>query len=217
MLLAEALLLLALDPLSGRLKAERAGAQSVLKAALLLELASLRELTLHEGKLVLQQALPSYHLLVEDVHQRLRQRSPASPEQTLRRRSLAPSGLAQLLLQGLADRDVLHRDGQRSFWLFGQRNYPVRSIQAQRDAHALVDRGLNSASQELKPFAALILLRRSGLAVKLMELPVAEAIGKRLAQLHRNLHADDSPIPAHDRPALLTMWAIGEALEAAPE
>lgn len=213
MLLAESLLLLALDPLTGRFKRERAGDQTVLTAALLLELAALRELVLQDGKLQLLQALPSYHLLVEDVHQRLRQRPSASPEDTLRRRATAPSGLAQHLLQGLADRDVLHRDGRRRYRLFGPRDYPVRSMQAQRDAHALIERGLTGTSFELKPVAALVLLRRSGLA-GLLALPVEEAIGSRLAQLHKAMHAKISPIPAHDQTALRTIWAIGEALEA---
>jgi hypothetical protein len=215
MLLAESLLMLALDPLSGRLKREWAGSQTVLTAALLLELAALRELVLQDGKLQLQHALPSYHLLVEEVHQRLRQRPPTSPEDTLRRRATAPSGLLQLLLQGLADRDLLHRDGRRRYRLFGPRDYPIRSMQAQHDARALIERGLSSDVHELKPIAALVLLRRSGLAGELLQLPVAEAIGKRLAQLHKSLHANDSPIPEHDRLALRTIWAIGEALEAA--
>ncbi len=214
MLLAECLLLLALDPLSGRFKNQRALDQRVLRAALLLELASLRELVLRDGKLVLQQHLPSYHLLVEDVHQRLRGRAPVSAASTLRQRGIAASGLADRLLQGLADRDVLHRDGRRSFWLFGRRDYPVRSMQAHHDAHALIERGLIGPGFDLKATAFLILLRRSALCGRFVDLPEQEAIGKRLGQLHRSLYSPASTIPALDQPALRTMWEIGEALEA---
>ncbi len=214
MLLAECLLLLALDPLSGRIKNQRTLDQRVLGGALLLELVTLRELLSSDGKLVLQQDLPSYHLLVEDVHQRLRGRTPASAFDTLRQRGITVSGLADRLLQGLADRDVLHRDGRRTFWLFGRRDYPVRSMQAHHDAHDLIERGLGGPGFDLKATAFLILLRRSGLCSDFVELPRQEAIGKRLGQLHRSLYSPDSEIPALDQPALRTMWEIGEALEA---
>ena len=100
MLIAEQLLLLALDPLSGDWLDRAAADPAVLTAALLLELATLGDLRLQAGQLQLQPGPPNYHLLIQDVRARLQQTTPATAAQLLANRHITPSGLAGQLLRG---------------------------------------------------------------------------------------------------------------------
>lgn len=214
MLLAESLLLLALDPLSGRLLARCGRNPAVLRGAMLMELVVLRELQLEQGRLVMMGDFPDYHRLVEEVHRRLHALCPAEAGQLLRARSLAPAGLADELLQSMADRDILHRDGRRRWWLFGPRDYPIRSMQARKDARGILQQAVDPAHTDLRGLALMLLFDRSGLAESLLEPALRRAIHSRLAALQPAM-AEAAGFAAADRGAVQALWAIGDALVSA--
>ena len=209
MLIAEQLLLLALDPLSGDWLDRAAADPAVLTAALLLELATLGDLRLQAGQLQLQPGPPNYHLLIQDVRARLQQTTPATAAQLLANRHITPSGLAGQLLRGLAARDVLHRDGKRRYRWFGEQRYPIRSMQARQDALRRIERALAS-SDALDGIALLILLHAAALGTRLLTPDMATQLKQRLLGLDAEIK--HGTLPPDRAQALRSMVAIGDAL-----
>jgi hypothetical protein len=71
-------------------------------------------------------------------------------------RRLSP--LPQVLLDGLARRDLLHRIRDWKFWSADATRYPVRSLQARNEAIAMLQRASEPNDEDDFPGMALLLL-----------------------------------------------------------
>jgi len=148
MLIAERLVLLALDPLSGRLVPLRRGtrADTLCAAALLIDLLLQQRLTVDASQRWLADTLPSSHAPLSAAAAALAVAPPPNTAEALRRveRRLAP--LAGDLLEGLFRRDFLHRQRDWRFWRGDTVRYPLRSLQARNDAAQFLQSACDGSS-----------------------------------------------------------------------
>lgn len=141
MILAEELVLLALDPDRGAVargvdpvRLRRAAAAAVLGELLLHK----RVNSTADG-LSLSDPLPDFHPLLTEASRILGRRTrPIPPEEAIDRVASGIGGLTKRLLRSLVARDILH-DQREAFFMH---RYPVRSMQALREVfghvHAVI-------------------------------------------------------------------------------
>ena len=148
MLVAEHFMLLALDPVSGRIElAHRDTRVDILCAAgLLIDLLVQRRLVAcAPGRLQVDARLPASHALLNAAANALAAPPGTNAANALRHiaRRLAP--LADDLLEGLYRRDFLHRLRDWRFWRSDALRYPLRSLQARNDASMLLQQACDGA------------------------------------------------------------------------
>lgn len=141
MLIAEHFVLLALDPVSGRIAVAHRDTRVdiVCAAGLLIDLIVQRRLVAFApGRLQVDASLPSSHALLNAAATALAAKPGANATNALRQvaRRLAP--LTDDLLEGLYRRDFLHRVHDWRFWRSDALRYPLRSLQARNDASELL-------------------------------------------------------------------------------
>lgn len=149
MLIAEQFVLLALDPVSGRIALARRDTRVdiVCAAGLLIELfVQQRLVTCAPGRLQVDASLPSSHALLNGAAAALAAQPGANTATALRQvaRRLAP--LAADLLEGLYRRDFLHRVRDWRFWRSDALRYPLRSLQARNDAGIVLQQACAGAA-----------------------------------------------------------------------
>lgn len=179
MLIAEHFLLITIDPTTGLPAWPRRSqrAEPLVAAALLLELAALRRLSLREARLHADATLPlSNQLLNEALHEvALR---PVSARSALRQVERRLGRVTQKLMESLFQRDILHRTAN---WLPWRRvRYPLRSAQARNEAILHLQRAA-SESDDLHGLALLMLVDVTGL------LPAHFKAREHEAAMHRLL------------------------------
>ena len=162
MLIAERLLLIARDPVTGDAlwPREQPSPDLLAAAAIAAELVTQGHLPLHEGLFSADTLIPTGHPFLKEALQDIRsERLDASHLLRLIANRMDP--LAKRLLDGLFRRDILHRAIERDWLLRKKIRYPVRSMQARNEAvEALSTAALGN---ELGGLALLFLADLSGL------------------------------------------------------
>jgi hypothetical protein len=129
MILAEQIVLLALDPERGTLAPGIASARlrRAAAAALLVELILVQRLLPHAAGVAVADQLPSFHpLLSEALRVLSRSGAPLPAAAALHQVERKIRPLLRRILSNLVDRDILHEQRE---WLL-RRRYPIRSMQA---------------------------------------------------------------------------------------
>jgi hypothetical protein len=162
MLIAERLLLIARDPVTGDAlwPREQPSPDLLAAAAIAAELVTQGHLPLHEGLFSVDTLIPTGHPLLKEALQDVRsERLDAGHLLRVIANRMDP--LAKRLLDGLFRRDILHRAVERDWLLRKKIRYPVRSMQARNEAVE----ALSTAAQgnELSGLALLFLADLSGL------------------------------------------------------
>lgn len=183
MLLAEHLSLIALEPAGGLARPGCAVALSktLVSAALLTELAVQTRLGLSGGRVVVLDELPSRHLLLtETLHAIRRANGRLSCSEAIRYIGRQVPGLPWEVLEGLVRRDILHTV-ERRWWIFGERRYRVRSLQAQNEALEALHEAAVGRRNSLESVAMLALALGSGMVRALL---TAEEHAEAEARMH---------------------------------
>lgn len=215
MLLAELFLLSALDPLHGTVRPNRAMSHqpSFLATALLMELAVCRELKRSAGGLMLDHDLPSFHILVDQARAALKRSQRALPPAEavdLTRHELP--NLRENMLEGLAERGILHAGGRRRYWLFGPRRYPLRSKQASDECVQLLEKTASGKDNSLRANAAAILATGSGLATIMLHASESNQLHERVKRLRLEQQGQPDKEHAADAEAIGVMLMLGTQL-----
>lgn len=148
MLIAEHFVLLALDPISGRIALTHRDTRVdiVCAAGLLIDLfVQQRLVACAPGRMRVDASLPPSHALLNAAATALAAQPGANAATALHQvaRRLAP--LADDLLEGLYRRDFLHRVRDWRFWRSDALHYPLRSLQARNDASVLLQQACDGA------------------------------------------------------------------------
>lgn len=188
MLIVEDVLLMALDPESGRATwpNRRCNAGRLAAAALLLDLL----LGDYAPSATADDAHAPAHPLLRAAVRALRGRDPAaSLEASLARLARALPRPVERVLDGLSRRDIVHHFVRRRRLLLREHYYPLRSMQARNQAHArLYDAAFNAADR--RGLAFLMLVDACGLLPRLVEGPVRDCALRRLQVLAATDHGD---------------------------
>lgn len=209
-MLCEEWVLLALDVRTGLVRPELAAlhAQRFLASTLVAEMAVQHDLAMGaDGGLRWLGDLPNFHLLIAEATDLLRRRRPPTALSAIEVVQRGLPGLRKRLLAGLAGRDVLHRDGGLRFVLFGTRRYPVRSIQAQREALAHLQGAVDGQDTSIGGHARLLLATAAGVVEALLGAQAQEQATRSAAGLRRRVtpsFRDDDP----DAAALALLLAL---------
>jgi hypothetical protein len=164
MLIAETVVLLALETASGEVRPalRHLHEKRLLVSALMMELAVQTRIGLRHNRVVVLDRLPSRHPLVTAALQAL---VPVSGqlqlEPAIAHTERAVPGLLDDVLEGLVRRDWLH-PAKRKYRIFGRKLYAVRSTQAQGEALELVKRAVRGEDNSLSALAMLVLMSASG-------------------------------------------------------
>lgn len=215
MLLAELFLLSALDPMHGSVRPSRAASHQprFIATALLMELAVCRELKRNQGKLLLDHDLPSFNILVDQARAALkRAQRGLTPSEAIELTLRDVPHLRSTMLDGLAERGVLHGDGRRSYWLFGPRRYPLRSKQASNECLQLLENAAKGSDTSLRANAAAILATHSGLATSLLHAADDSLLRSRVKSLRDAQEHEPDRDHAADAEAIAVMFALGNQL-----
>jgi hypothetical protein len=189
MLIVEDVLLMALDPESGRATwpNRRCDAGRLAAAALLLDLL----LADYAPSAASDDAHAPVHPLLRTAARALRGRDPAAVETSLMRLARALPRPVERVLDGLSRRDIVHHFVRRRRLLLREHYYPLRSMQARNQAHArLYDAAFNATDR--RGLAFLMLMDACGLLPRLVEGPVRECAQRRLQALAATDHGDDA-------------------------
>lgn len=205
MLTAERFVLLALDPVSGRIALPRADtrADALAAAGLLVDLlAQQRLVQVHDGRFVVDATLPPGHPLLGLAATVLAPLSPVPASEAIRQveRRLAP--LARDLLEGLHRRDFLHRQRDWQFWRADALRYPLRSLQARNDA-ASVLRQASDGAGGITGIGLLVLADVAGVLTTHLDAGHHERASRRLLGLNAVERSDEFAGVAALRNALL--------------
>jgi hypothetical protein len=204
MLIAERLLLIARDPVTGDAlwPREQPSPDLIAAGAIAAELVTQGHLPLHDGLFSADTLIPTGHPLLKEALQDLRsERFDAG--QLLRLIANRMDPLAKRLLDGLFRRDILHRAVERDWLLRKKIRYPVRSMQARNEA---VERLATAANaNDLSGLALLFLAEVSGLLSISMRSQDLELAKRRVQTLNNVTSHSDQQLRglANIRSALL--------------
>lgn len=182
-LIAEQLMLLSLDPTSGRFEASRShlDIDSLAAAALLLDLMENRRLRFNAGFVAIETHLPVSHMQLTAASQALgghTLRVDAAIDLLVSR---LPS-IATQLLESLVRRDLLHRV-RGSWWPGSGKRYPMRSLQARNEAVARVAAAARATTPNLRGTGMLLLVEVAGRLPSIIDGATHEAATARLREL----------------------------------
>lgn len=204
MLIAERLLLIARDPVTGDAlwPREQPSPDLIAAGAIAAELVTQGRLPLRDGLFSADTLIPTGHPLLKEALQDLRsERLDAG--QLLRLIANRMDPLAKRLLDGLFRRDILHRAVERDWLLRKKIRYPVRSMQARNEAVE----GLATAANadDLSGLALLFLAEVSGLLSISMRSHDLELAKRRVQTLNNVTSHSDQQLRglANIRSALL--------------
>jgi hypothetical protein len=190
MLIAEHLALIALNPGVGlaRKGLEWAHDQYFLSGCLLMELAVQTRLGARGDVVVVLDAMPSRHPLLTQALKIVREFSGRlEPDEAINQVATRIRSLRDELLEALVRRDLLHPPKRRYFNLFGQKLFPVRSMQAQSEALDRLHRAAVGAQNDLHGLAVLYLCHVSGLNHRLLTREEDEEAKSRIELLRAEI------------------------------
>jgi Golgi phosphoprotein 3 (GPP34) len=203
MLIAERLLLIACDPVTGDAlwPREQPSPELIVAGAIAAELVAQGRLPLHDGLFHTDTQIPTGHPLLKEALHDLRSEKFDSGE-LLRVIANRMDPLVKRLLDGLFRRDILHRAVERD-WLRKKVRYPVRSMQARNEA--LEALGTAAHSSDLSGLALLFLADASGLLALSMRTQDYELAKQRIVTLNNVTSHTDQQLRgmANIRSALL--------------
>jgi hypothetical protein len=162
MLIAERLLLIACDPVTGDAlwPREQPSPDLIVAGAIAAELVTQGRLPLQDGLFGVDTLIPTGHPMLKEALQDLRAEK-VEPGELLRIIANKMEPLVKRLLDGLFRRDILHRTVERDWLLRKKVRYPVRSMQARNEA--LEALGTAAHGTDLSGLALLFLAEVSGL------------------------------------------------------
>lgn len=185
MLLAEELLLLALDDERG--KVGLAGIDTGLAGAMLIELALLERVRVAErgervkaGRLVLRPGPPPPHPMLAAALTRLSEREGRKPEQVLS--ALSP-GLRDGLADGLVGQGVLRRERHRVLGLFPTERLPAHNAAPETEVRQRVWAALTGAAPDPRTAALIALLSALDATTKVFLTTDRRAIRRRAKEI----------------------------------
>ncbi len=183
MLIAEQLMLLCVDPGSGRFEASRShlDVDSLAAAALLLDLAENRRLRFNAGFVAIETDLPVSNMQLTAVSQTLAGHTLGLEAAIDLIVSRMP-GIASQLFESLFRRDVLHRV-RGGWWPGADRRYPLRSLQARNEAIARVEAATRPVAMTLRGTGLLLLVEVGGRLASILDGATHEAATSRLNDL----------------------------------
>jgi len=182
MLIAEHFILIATDPNTGLPAWPRRSqrAEPLAAAALLLELAALQRLSLRDAQLHADATLPLSNQLLNEALREVAMH-PVSAHSAVRLVERRLGRVTQKLMDGLFQRDILHRTASR--WLpWPRMRYPLRSAQARNEAVLHLQRAA-AESDDMHGLALLVLVDVVGLLPAHFKAREHEAAMQRLLAL----------------------------------
>jgi hypothetical protein len=217
MLIAETLCLIALDPLTGQLrpKLQQLHDRRVLSCAVLMELAVQNRIGLRQQVLVVLDTLPSRHpLLTACLRSLTRVSGHLRPADSIRHTAEELPQLREDLLDALVRRDILHAP-KRLFGLFGRKNYPVRSNQAQSEGLQQLKRAATGEDTSLAALAMLAISIATSTIDQLFTFDEAETAKARFRELREEIREqlEQSEEQLDEIYAVALLEALGLALE----
>ncbi|MEP6483925.1 MAG: GPP34 family phosphoprotein [Rudaea sp.] len=206
MLIAERVLLIACEPLSGEFLWPRAqpSAQLIVAAAVACELVTMGRLVLRDGLFRTDTQIPTSHPLLNATLQQL-SHGRFDPAALLRAIANRMDPIVTRILDGLFRRDILHRTSKRDWLLRKHLRYPVRSMQARNEAVAALH-GAAAGGEDLNALALLVLSEASGLMEKTLNSSEIDGARKRILVLNNVTSQSSEPLRglANIRSALLS-------------
>lgn len=183
MLIAEQLMLLCLDPTSGRFEASRShlDIDSLAAAALLLDLMENRRLRFNAGFVAIESHLPVSHMQLTAASHALAGHTLGVDAAIDLLVSRLPSIAAQLL-ESLFRRDLLHRV-RAGWWPGSGKRYPLRSLQARNEAIARVAAAARAATPSVRGTGMLLLVEVGGRLASILDGATHEAATARMREL----------------------------------
>lgn len=184
MLIAERLLLIACDPVSGEAlwPREQPHPDVVTAGAIAAELVTQGRLLLKGGLFVADLQIPTGHPLLKSALQSVNGER-LDGLALLRAIANRMSPLRNRILEGLARRDILHRVAKRDFLLRQKVRYPVRSMQARNEAAEALHMAANG-NQDPNGLALLFLTEAAGLLTATLKAKEHEEAEKRILVLN---------------------------------
>lgn len=185
MLIAERLLLIACDPVSGEAlwPREQPHPDIVTAGAIAAELVTQDRLSLRNGLFVADLHIPTGHPLLKSALQSLHD-EPLDGLGLLRAIANRMSPLRSRILDGLFRRDILHRVAKRDFLLRRKVRYPVRSMQARNEALDALRTAAGDAASDPNGLALLFLTEAAGLLNIVLRAHEHEEARKRILVLN---------------------------------
>ncbi len=164
MLIAEELVLLCIEPHTGEfeLAGSRTDFDTLIAAALLIDLTEQHRLRFNAGHVAIQTNLPITHPLLSMAARVLVSAEhglPLAAAIDLLVTRLSPIGKS--LMERLYRRDVLHRT-RASWWPWSHASYPLRSLQARNEAVEQLNKGAASKQSTLRGLGLLVLSDSAG-------------------------------------------------------
>ncbi|HEX3896927.1 MAG TPA: GPP34 family phosphoprotein [Rudaea sp.] len=204
MLIAERLLLIACDPVTGDAlwPREQPSPDLIVAGAIAAELVAQGRLRLEGGLFHADNLIPTGHpLLKEALHDLRAEKFDAGELLRVIAKRMEP--LVKRLLDGLFRRDILHRAVERDWLLRKKVRYPVRSMQARNEA--LDALGTAAHGNDLSGLALLFLADASGLLALSMRSQDHELARQRILTLNNVTSHSDQQLRglANVRSALL--------------
>lgn len=197
MLLAEDLLLLCIDPVSGRMPYKLATAPAALCAgALLIDLVHEQRLEWRDGCLSLTAPLPASHPILQSAMRMLAEMPAREPiDAALKHLVRRMRPLPVSVLQSLFRRDVLHRVRRPAWWPWAPVRFPLRSRQARELAEQMARKGATGlADADPQGIALVMLLACAGRLVDTLDARAHETASRSLHELSRTDFDDMAPL-----------------------
>ena len=206
MLIAERLLLIACDPVSGEAlwPREQPHPDIVIAGAIAAELVIQDRLSLKNGLFAADLRIPTGHPLLKAVLHSLHEER-FDGLALLRAIASRMSPLRPRILDGLFRRDILHRVAKRDFLLRQKVRYPVRSMQARNEAVDALHTAANG-NHDMNGLALLFLTEAAGLLTITLKAKEHEEAEKRILVLNDVTSHSSETLRglAHIRAALLS-------------
>jgi hypothetical protein len=190
MLIAETMVLLALETASGEVRPALKALHDkrLLVCALMMELAVQTRIGLRQHRVVVLDRLPSRHPLVTAALQALISVSgQLQMEPAISHVEKAVPGLLDDVTEGLVRRDWLH-PAKRRYKFFGKKLYAVRSTQAQGEALDVIKRAVRGEDNSLRALALLVLITATGAIDQLFVPEEAAEARTRLTHLTEEIN-----------------------------
>jgi hypothetical protein len=184
MLIAEQLLLIACEPVSGEplWPREQPSPDIITAGAVAAELVTQRRLSLKDGLFTADRQIPLMHPLLKSALQSLPD-DRFDAKGLLRTLASRMSPIRNRILDGLFRRDILHRVTQRKFVVLKKMLYPIRSMQARNEAIEAMHVAPANPS-DVNGLALLFLVEAAGLLTVSMKAQDHENAHKRILVLN---------------------------------
>ena len=185
MLIAEQLMLLCIDPVSGKFEVSRSHADidELAAAAIILDLYEQCRLRYQGGHIVIEALLPTTQPQLAAAEQVLvGQVNGLTVIAAIELLVARLDPISTHLLESLFRRDVLHQV-RESWWPWSRKHFPLRSIQARNEASAKLQIAATSRTNTVRELGLLILTDLAGMMAESLSGNAHEAAAQKLLHL----------------------------------